>query len=462
MPITDGARIFALATGVAATNTLSACARRGPACGIAAADLRDWFDAFEYLQLLRLRTQHRRFAGELPPSANANLVPLASLSAPRPARAQGSAAAGAQAAAAPGAGLSMSVRRRTARTAGSRCCGGARRRSAGSCSTPRPPASIRSATRCWRSAPWPWTTQGIRLGDSFEVVLQTRRAGRRRQRRRARHRPRRRSAAGVAGGQRVAVVRDLRRRCALHRVSRRVRPGGARRAFAAAGVRVDCRRNGSISAAGGHARPCPGTSAARAASTTGSRVFAHRDASATTAAVDALATAELLLRLRALAAAQGVAVSTLSRAAGSAGGSAPANERSRLCLGEPAATILPFVTGRTPMGFSFAGKFPAQAPAPDAARRLLAPDDARDAPRPRRLHLSGVRAGRQRARGAGGVAAGRVAQERRPAVPRRRAVPGARRSRHGVVPGRARTNSSRSTPPRRGIRRDSCRARCAR
>ena len=81
MPITDGARIFALATGVTATGTLERLREGGPKKGIAPSDLADWSDAFSYLQMLRLRTQHRRFAHELPPSANPNLVPVASLSA---------------------------------------------------------------------------------------------------------------------------------------------------------------------------------------------------------------------------------------------------------------------------------------------------------------------------------------------------------------------------------------------
>jgi CBS domain-containing protein len=80
MPITDSARIFALATGVVATNTLARLRQGGARKDVAADDLRSWSDAFDYLQLLRLRTQHRRAAGELPPSAHPNFVPLASLS----------------------------------------------------------------------------------------------------------------------------------------------------------------------------------------------------------------------------------------------------------------------------------------------------------------------------------------------------------------------------------------------
>lgn len=80
MPITDGARIFALATGVTATNTLERMREGGAKRGVNESDLRNWCDAFDYLQMLRLRTQHRRVAHELPPSANPNLVPVESLS----------------------------------------------------------------------------------------------------------------------------------------------------------------------------------------------------------------------------------------------------------------------------------------------------------------------------------------------------------------------------------------------
>lgn len=81
MPITDGARLFALATGVHATGTLDRLAEGGARKGAAEADLADWRDAFNYLQMLRLRTQHRRIRHEIPPSDNPNLVPVASLSA---------------------------------------------------------------------------------------------------------------------------------------------------------------------------------------------------------------------------------------------------------------------------------------------------------------------------------------------------------------------------------------------
>jgi CBS domain-containing protein len=80
MPLTDGARIFALATGVLATGTIERLRQAGARMGIAEGDILSWCDAFDYLQLLRLRTQHRRAAGDLPPSANPNLLPLASVS----------------------------------------------------------------------------------------------------------------------------------------------------------------------------------------------------------------------------------------------------------------------------------------------------------------------------------------------------------------------------------------------
>ncbi len=79
MPITDAARLFALATGVHATGTLDRLSDGGARKGIARTDLTDWRDAFAYLQMLRLRTQHRRMRRELPASDNPNVVPVASL-----------------------------------------------------------------------------------------------------------------------------------------------------------------------------------------------------------------------------------------------------------------------------------------------------------------------------------------------------------------------------------------------
>jgi CBS domain-containing protein len=76
VPFVDGARILALANGVVATNTVERFVQAGEGAGIAAAEIRSWCDAFEYVQLLRLREQHRRGAGADSP----NRVALAALS----------------------------------------------------------------------------------------------------------------------------------------------------------------------------------------------------------------------------------------------------------------------------------------------------------------------------------------------------------------------------------------------
>ena len=80
MQLTDGARIYALAGGVTATNTVERLRLAGPKRGIPEEDIHGFVDAFEFLQLLRLRTQHRRAAGEIAPSANPNFLPLQTLS----------------------------------------------------------------------------------------------------------------------------------------------------------------------------------------------------------------------------------------------------------------------------------------------------------------------------------------------------------------------------------------------
>ncbi len=80
MPVTDAARIFALASGVGTTGTIERLLEAGPKLGIPPADLASWCEAFDYLQMLRLRTQHRRAAGEIPPAAEQNFVPLSNLS----------------------------------------------------------------------------------------------------------------------------------------------------------------------------------------------------------------------------------------------------------------------------------------------------------------------------------------------------------------------------------------------
>jgi CBS domain-containing protein len=76
----DGARILALASGVTATSTAERLAGAGEALRIPPEETRAWTESFEYLQLLRLRTQHRRAKGTLARAANANLVPLDDLS----------------------------------------------------------------------------------------------------------------------------------------------------------------------------------------------------------------------------------------------------------------------------------------------------------------------------------------------------------------------------------------------
>ncbi len=63
-----------------ATNTVERLQAAGAAKGIAEGEINAWADAFEYLQFLRLRTQHRRAAGMLPASESLNLVPLDDLS----------------------------------------------------------------------------------------------------------------------------------------------------------------------------------------------------------------------------------------------------------------------------------------------------------------------------------------------------------------------------------------------
>ena len=78
VPFVDAARIFALAAGVSATNTVERLTQAGATRGIPGAEIRASCDAFEYVQLLRLREQHRRGV-EGGGVANANVVPLDSL-----------------------------------------------------------------------------------------------------------------------------------------------------------------------------------------------------------------------------------------------------------------------------------------------------------------------------------------------------------------------------------------------
>ena len=81
VPFVDAARIFALASGVTATNTVDRLEAAGARKGVPADEVRSWVDAFEHVQLLRLRTQHRRASGDITASGAANVVPLSDLSA---------------------------------------------------------------------------------------------------------------------------------------------------------------------------------------------------------------------------------------------------------------------------------------------------------------------------------------------------------------------------------------------
>ena len=82
VPFVDGARIFALASGVTATNTVERLREAGAKRGVSEdeGEVRDWVDAFEFIQLLRLRAQHRRAARGADDGGNANVVALADLS----------------------------------------------------------------------------------------------------------------------------------------------------------------------------------------------------------------------------------------------------------------------------------------------------------------------------------------------------------------------------------------------
>jgi CBS domain-containing protein len=73
VPFVDAARIFALATGVTATSTAERLQQAGVARNIPAVEIKAACDAFEYVQLLRLREQHRR-GGNV--GGNPNVAPL--------------------------------------------------------------------------------------------------------------------------------------------------------------------------------------------------------------------------------------------------------------------------------------------------------------------------------------------------------------------------------------------------
>ncbi len=82
VPFVDAARIFALAGGITATNTIERLEQAVAKRGFPATEARAFCDAFEFVQLLRLRAQHRRARGEprIARRSNPNWVPLAELS----------------------------------------------------------------------------------------------------------------------------------------------------------------------------------------------------------------------------------------------------------------------------------------------------------------------------------------------------------------------------------------------
>jgi CBS domain-containing protein len=82
VPFVDAARILALAAGVTATGTVARLHDVGATLGIAVDEIAAWRDAFEFVQLLRLREQHRRAedGAAAPADDNPNAAPLASLS----------------------------------------------------------------------------------------------------------------------------------------------------------------------------------------------------------------------------------------------------------------------------------------------------------------------------------------------------------------------------------------------
>ena len=78
--VVDGARILALASGVTTTNTVQRLDEASGRGRLPPDEARSLVDAFDFLNLQRLRTQHRRAAGLIAPSANPNVVLLRDLS----------------------------------------------------------------------------------------------------------------------------------------------------------------------------------------------------------------------------------------------------------------------------------------------------------------------------------------------------------------------------------------------
>lgn len=76
MIFVDAARLFTLATGGSATNTRERLLAAGVALKVPTAESESWVSAFEFVQMLRLRTQLAREPGA---PDNANLIDIASL-----------------------------------------------------------------------------------------------------------------------------------------------------------------------------------------------------------------------------------------------------------------------------------------------------------------------------------------------------------------------------------------------
>lgn len=72
VPFVDGARIFALASGQAATGTALRLLQAGAALHIPEEEISGWVQAFHFIQLLRLRHQHEQERRGLPPDNHLN------------------------------------------------------------------------------------------------------------------------------------------------------------------------------------------------------------------------------------------------------------------------------------------------------------------------------------------------------------------------------------------------------
>ena len=301
VPFVDAARIFALAAGVAATNTVLRLRGRRRGDGMPAAEIDAWCNAFEYVQLLRLREQHRRL--EAPArrrrrreSERGRLASLSDLDRRILKEAMRQIRKMQQRLELDYPGMSFGLQalarwfrkpsverrggplgRRRHRDLGPR----SRARSAPRHRRRRGGRRRHPARRQLRSHR-AWATPS---GDAANIVD-------------PRHRPWR-AGDGNARARRAHRVSRVGRRCAPRRLSHRFRQQGAARRL---------RRRGSSRRRPALARPRAArrrrsrrarARAAAAASTTGSQAFGIECSIRHNAASDALATAELLLRLRA-------------------------------------------------------------------------------------------------------------------------------------------------------------------